>query len=637
VTLPEGLRAAVESPVASVRFQAVFELERLLTSGSAGVARAAGQALERLRDDDSRRVAAAATTALHARSGVSPSGSQTPGQIPPPPSAVRSSHRRIQPPPLVDNDVRFTVYRPRILFPSRWASLLVFAHKTDVVADPDGRSIDPIQEVKARARAHFAGTAALQVVEDARRPLVRGGLLRIAPDLPGIECNPEAAEFEWWEPVHEVAFRLRAEPDLAGKSVRGAVRIWCGPLIIGELSIAIPVGEHDAATASPPVAESVRRYRRIFPSYSHHDSTVVEQFAVAAQALGDQYLQDVFTLRAGERWEPRLRELIEAADVFQLFWSRNSMHSPYCRQEWEHALALQRGLFVRPLYWEEPLPEDPGLQLPPAALRELHFVRLPAARREVDRPAPPPAPAAEPEPVPRQDTRRDAEDQARRDARSVSDVDDERARRPASEVSAAEQKPGERPRSAAPPRPAPWRRSHRGRRSVAIAAAVAAAGLFFSTFLRAGPALGPAGTRPPASTSPPTAANPSTSTSPSMSTGQKTVAVPGAQSWTDTGVHCRTGSVLEIEATGTIHYNRAASAGPNGDPNAALRRNNVSGLAGANHAGLIGSFDRRQPYFVVGSDAALECPTGGGNLFLGINDDYVDNNSGKFVATIKQR
>jgi hypothetical protein len=124
------------------------------------------------------------------------------------------------------------------------------------------------------------------------------------------------------------------------------------------------------------VADSVQRYRKIFPSYSHADRAVVAGFAEAARALGDQYLQDVLALRAGEHWATRLLELIEQADVFQLFWSSNSMRSRYCRNEWEHALALGRPSFIRPLYWEEPLPEDPVTGLPPAALRELHFVKV---------------------------------------------------------------------------------------------------------------------------------------------------------------------------------------------------------------------------------------------------------------------
>jgi hypothetical protein len=109
----------------------------------------------------------------------------------------------------------------------------------------------------------------------------------------------------------------------------------------------------------------------------------VASFAEAARALGDQYLQDVLALRAGERWDARLLQLIEAADVFQLFWSSNSMRSQHCQDEWEHALALGRPLFIRPVYWEEPLPQDPGQELPPAALRELHFVKVPVAAQYV--------------------------------------------------------------------------------------------------------------------------------------------------------------------------------------------------------------------------------------------------------------
>jgi TIR domain len=279
----------------------------------------------------------------------------------------------------VDEDVRFTVYRPQVLHAERWASLLVFAHKTTPVVEPGRPPADPIAEVEARARAHFSGTPPPQIAEDARQPLMRGTRLRIVPDLPGIWCNPQDAELEWWEPVHEVSFRLLAGPELAGTVVRGAVRIWCGLLIIGEVSVAIPIAPGGLVGDSALVPEPGIRYRKIFPSYSHRDGAVVANFAEYAQAFGDQYLQDVLVLRSGEEWDPRLLELIDEADLFQLFWSRHSMRSPHCRQEWEHALALRRRQFVRPVYWEEPLPADPGRGLPPAALQALHFQKVPAA------------------------------------------------------------------------------------------------------------------------------------------------------------------------------------------------------------------------------------------------------------------
>jgi TIR domain len=333
---------------------------------------------------------------LTSRPGVEyilPAGTRSVGVAAPQLSPERPTAPPV-PAPLVDDDVRFTVYRPQVLPPGRWASLLMFAHKTDPVVEPGGAPVDPTKLVEARARAHFGGGMGRPVGADARQGLTRGARLQIVPELSGILCNPPDAEIEWWEPVHEVRFRLLAGPELAGTVVRGMVRVWCGPLIIGEVSIAMPVAASDPAADSPPTADSVLRYRKIFPSYSHRDRAIVQNFAEVARALGDQYLQDVLTLRAGERWDSRLLQLIEEADVFQLFWSRNSMRSPHCRDEWEHALALQRPLFIRPLYWEEPRPEDPEQKLPPVALQALHFVKVLAT--EPYSVVPPQAPARDP-------------------------------------------------------------------------------------------------------------------------------------------------------------------------------------------------------------------------------------------------
>ena len=282
----------------------------------------------------------------------------------------------------VDDDVRFTVYRPKSLSPGVWATLLAFAHKTTLLEQPGRPPVDPNKQVAQRAHARFGDTAAPPAGADFRYELARGVRLRIVPELPGIQCNPAEATVDWWEPVHEVEFRILAPRRLAGSVIRGPVRIWCGPLILAEVSLAVPVTADDQVAAGLSVADSAPRYRKIFPSYSGRDRSLLDSFTEAARALGDTYLQDVLALRSGERWEPRLLELIEEADVFQLFWSTNSMRSRYCRDEWEHALSLRRPSFIRPVYWEQPLPRDPALGLPPPGLRELHFekVRLYAPR-----------------------------------------------------------------------------------------------------------------------------------------------------------------------------------------------------------------------------------------------------------------
>jgi hypothetical protein len=155
------------------------------------------------------------------------------------------------------------------------------------------------------------------------------------------------------------------------------LNVYFDALLLARVSLKITV---DTAHRPPPdellEATSARPYQRIFASYSHADTAVVQRVERCIRVLGHEYLRDTQVLRSGEMWSERLRELIEQAEVFQLFWSRNSMNSSYVRREWEHALCLNRAYFVRPVYWEEPLPRDPGKNLPPPELARLHFFRL---------------------------------------------------------------------------------------------------------------------------------------------------------------------------------------------------------------------------------------------------------------------
>jgi hypothetical protein len=115
------------------------------------------------------------------------------------------------------------------------------------------------------------------------------------------------------------------------------------------------------------------------------------------------------------------------------------------------------------------------------------------------------------------------------------------------------------------------------------------------------------------------------------------VEILATQAWTDTRVDCKAGDVLEIAATGTA-YHRLGGRGfsPDGNPDPKARGANVKGLRDVNHAALIGSIDGEPPYFPVGKKKTYICDAVG-RLFLGINDNGVDNNRGKFVARIKER
>jgi hypothetical protein len=59
-----------------------------------------------------------------------------------------------------------------------------------------------------------------------------------------------------------------------------------------------------------------------------------------------------------------------------LFWSWHSMESSFVEQEWRYALSTGRAHFLRPVYWQQPLPAQPERNLPPPELMKLHFHSL---------------------------------------------------------------------------------------------------------------------------------------------------------------------------------------------------------------------------------------------------------------------
>jgi TIR domain len=325
-----------------------------------------------------------------------------PDVLDPPEAEPAEEPAVVAPEPVLDRDVQFTVYRPRAVRPDRWYPLLAFAHRSAPFLDDEGLEVDPLAEVTRQARGLLGTkiTSYGSVVADSARALPRGDELVLEPWLDGGELNPPRAMVRWEEPIHRIEFRLRAPGNTVGRRLDGGMRVYLGVLLVAEVRFALDVeaGAAVSPDAQPVKAAHASPYRRIFASYSHRDTEIVERVRAAATSLGDRYLIDVADLRTGELWEPRLGELIEEASVFQLFWSEHSMRSPFVRQEWEHALSLRRPYFIRPVFWEEPQPADPDADLPPAELRSIQFCRL--APHIAPPPAhPPPAKSVRPDPT----------------------------------------------------------------------------------------------------------------------------------------------------------------------------------------------------------------------------------------------
>jgi hypothetical protein len=209
---------------------------------------------------------------------------------------------------------------------------------------------------------------------DQRLTMARGTKLRIVPTIPGFRVNPQWMDVTWDEDAQQHEFSVRAESAPEDQAVVGAVRIYQGLTLRAEipLSIFVTRGAGAARTPADFASAIARAYRKVFASYSHRDTPVVESCEAAATALGDRYLRDVITLQSGQQWNARLMQMIVEADVFQLFWSRNASASPAVREEWNYALTLQniRPGFIRPVYW------TPAPYSIPRELSPIHFESL---------------------------------------------------------------------------------------------------------------------------------------------------------------------------------------------------------------------------------------------------------------------
>lgn len=312
-----------------------------------------------------------------------------------PPAPSRTSQRPAPPGPApeeqeVDQDVQFTAYPPLAVRRAEWYPLLVFAHRGAPFTDKTGRIVDATADVERQADILLGGLRQdyTQLRTFSAQAVPRGNSLRFVPWLDGATFNPPEATLDWLEPLHRQEFRFMVGEATETAVLSGSITIYQGILLVAEIPLRIAVSESAPVTGAPNVPTPAVRFRKIFPSYSHQDSVIVDSVIEYVESTGDKYLRDVVHLRSGEIWREELLNYIDEADVFQLFWSSNSMRSRYVREEWEYALKSGKHGFVRPLYWEDPRPEDQVLGLPPAALGRLHFARLPM-----------PTPPADPPPV----------------------------------------------------------------------------------------------------------------------------------------------------------------------------------------------------------------------------------------------
>jgi hypothetical protein len=127
---------------------------------------------------------------------------------------------------------------------------------------------------------------------------------------------------------------------------------------------------------------------------------------------------------------------------------------------------------------------------------------------------------------------------------------------------------------------------------------------------------------------------------PPRGSGERTIEVPGNSRGMDTGIDVRSGDQITFSASGTVVAGqRAGSVGPEGKASSGF--GGIIGTRPVPNAGVgalvgyIRTTDGQQSqWFFVGSQLTFNVPADG-RLYLAINDDNYNDNSGSFTVRIR--
>ena len=113
---------------------------------------------------------------------------------------------------------------------------------------------------------------------------------------------------------------------------------------------------------------------------------------------------------------------------------------------------------------------------------------------------------------------------------------------------------------------------------------------------------------------------------------ERTVTVDADTAWTDSGVTVRAGQDLAFAATGQVRWGPGRRHGAAGERNSPF--NGSRPMPDRNAAALIGKIGEDGDPFFIGDNPQPLRMRGNGRLYLGINDDYLQDNSGSLRVVI---
>lgn len=113
---------------------------------------------------------------------------------------------------------------------------------------------------------------------------------------------------------------------------------------------------------------------------------------------------------------------------------------------------------------------------------------------------------------------------------------------------------------------------------------------------------------------------------------ERSVAVSASEHWTDTGVEVRSGQEIYFNASGQVTWGKDRRDGPEGERGSP--RNPGRPIPNRPGAALIGKVGGSGDPFFIGNDETAIRVRSSGRLYLGVNDDFLLDNSGSFHVIV---
>lgn len=113
---------------------------------------------------------------------------------------------------------------------------------------------------------------------------------------------------------------------------------------------------------------------------------------------------------------------------------------------------------------------------------------------------------------------------------------------------------------------------------------------------------------------------------------ERRVQVNAATAWNDTGIDVRRGQDIYLDASGKVRWGPDRRHGPAGEGGKHTNPNRP--IPNRPGGSLIGRIGTGSDYFFIGDDKDALRMRDGGRLYLGVNDDFLQDNSGYFTVTV---